>query len=204
MSTWYNGKEISETVYPNVSTRPPPPSEVLSSWMLAVSEADIHFNINLHWVGIRKEYTYQVEIFDSQGKSWDYKTSKDTCVHKTSDPEDVLDVKLWSISANGLMSDACLQQRIASAPKLMRSYVQHLRHKLAKDSKFSKDMNDYIFKVALLQRVSKELKEVQSGLQMAVAMSGSHANADEISDSEVPDDPNDDAQSAELMDVFQH
>jgi hypothetical protein len=162
LTTYYNGKEICKNIDTDISTRPAPPNAVKCEWTLAVVESEILFKLDMKWSSDDDKNTYELEVRNSDGNSWIYETEEPFCSHNTRDSDIELEVLLNTLSTNGLKSDNYCQQKIPEIPNLLKSYVKHLREKLANDSNFNNEVNDYKFKAALVQRVSKELVDVQS------------------------------------------
>ena len=172
---------------------------------MAVDGNDIMFNFTAQW-DAQSDLTYVVDIIDSNEEANTIETPKGIVSQKSVSGKNLCELKVWSVDSKGQKSDDFKLQVINPAPKLMRNYVTYLKEKVAKDKDFGKDMNEYMFKVTLLEKMSKELKKVQEGLQMAVALTNiDQKYEDRIKVNETNDDDDElaaDSKSIELANLF--
>ena len=195
ISTYYNGKEIAET-YHDLTCTPQPPSRLSTSqWQFAIEGSEINFKLVTEWENEEDEkFSYLVELFQG-GQSLlnnspvQLKSNcfthifKDTNVLNGSD--ETLSIKVWTMK-NGkerLLSHVPLVASIPPIPQVMRNYASYVTENIFSNrssllssrsmgpEKDAKSMSAYSFRVALLQQVAGELKNLHEELQVAATFS---------------------------------
>lgn len=203
-SVHFDGKEVSENPYQGILTCPAPPEKLRSSWSLAVDNNDIMYNFTAQWDS-QSDLTYIANIIDSNEEVITIETTKCIVTQKSVSGKNLDQLKVWSVDSKGQKSDDFKLQAINPAPKLMRNYVKYLKEKVSKDKDFEKDMNEYMFKVTLLEKTAKELKKVQEGLQMAVALTNidhKYEGRIKVDETTVEDELEATSKSLELANLF--
>ncbi len=165
VSTTFRGKEVAEN-YLEFTTRPVPPAKLSVIWGLEAGDNAIVFKAIVAWIGgsSSSSCSYFVEVEDGaltlaeevHEPRWSYVT----------DGRNSIKVRVWSVTAGDLRSEKALEQAMPPVPDYMRDYARSVERALPRGTVGSK----YLFKVALMKQVAKELKDLYVDVQDATRM----------------------------------
>ena len=93
-------------------------------------------------------------------------TVEPTIAHKVTNNWSLKSFRIWSIDAFKQSSQKAFEREVDPVPPSLVDYVTHLRTMMRNNSQFKQGMGEYTFKLALLEKTSKEVQTLQNGLQL--------------------------------------
>lgn len=162
IATTFNGKEVAEN-YINLTTRPIPPTNLVAHWGFDVRNNNVFFKTLIRWTPItHASCTYFVEITEGD-TSFHHETKEPEFEHFTTGHQPIK-IKVWSVIEGPLRSQDSLESTLSSVPELLRDYVSHLTSILPVESIGSQ----YLYQVALLKQVSRDLRSLYADMKGSV------------------------------------
>ncbi|TRY63839.1 hypothetical protein TCAL_15258 [Tigriopus californicus] len=162
IATTFNGKEVAEN-YISLTTRPIPPTNLTAHWGFDVRDNKVFFKTLIKWTPItHASCSYFVEV-NEDDTSFHHETNEHEFEHFTTGLKNIK-IRVWSVIEGTLRSQDSLDSTLSPVPDLLRDYVAHLTRILPVESIGSQ----YLYQVALLKQVSRDLRSLYADMKGSV------------------------------------